>query len=90
MQSRNDQKKNEKDDVANCTKDVICTKNVNNALTCCAKSVSGIENDNIENDGFENEETGKAFTVNKTAFDVQFMKVDVKGMKIKNDNAVAS
>ena len=66
-----------------CAKNAIDTKDVSNALTCCAKDVN-----DIENDDFENEKTDKTFAVNKTVFDVQSMKI--KNVKIENDNAVAS
>ena len=93
MQSKDDQKKNEKNDATDCT-----SKNVSNALICCAKNVGDIENDDfkddvrgavdtkdacdIENDGIE--------TVENAIFGVQSMKVDVESIKIKNDNAVVS
>ena len=99
LQSRDDQKKKKNDveelnsiesdgfeDVVKnitCAKDAIDTKDVSNALICCAKSVSG-----IENDGFENEKIDKTFAVNKTVFDVQFMKIE--DVKVESDNAVVS
>ena len=93
LQSKDDQKKNEENDATDCT-----SKNVNNALICCAKNVGDIENDDfkdgvrdavdtknacdIENDGIE--------TVENAIFGVQSIKVDAEGIKIKNDNVVVS